>query len=327
MWRRVTADPQPSANEEGQALGSSTFTGAETGRYRAFRGNIFGCRLLRNWPPALPEWSTRNVRDAFFASPQFPRLLFPDAIKDTIARGVSNGQIAYAGKHGDGHFEPFVFEQALNADDVEISEDVFILTREAAVNYREAVKAAASGDVPPATVTPNSASTPVTGAAPTPTPASPTAAPTPTPSDDEVNPGGQTDFFKRMTWTGEVPPKLWMNFYTKVLSKHATDSGLKLKVTIETSPTVKGGSATWRSRRTDDLPANRLCARRRLPLMWRRMRGIRGGRRVRIVEVVGRGHVRSVAAAQCASTRGIRCRHPSKAGALRLARGLSKMLP
>src|SRR5690606_22851607 len=93
--------------------------------------------LLRNWPPALPEWSTRNVRDAFFASPQFPRLLFPDAIKDTIARGVSNGQIAYAGKHGDGHFEPFVFEQALNADDVEISEDVFILTRDAAVNYRE----------------------------------------------------------------------------------------------------------------------------------------------------------------------------------------------
>jgi hypothetical protein len=56
-------------------------------------------------------------------------------------------------------------------------------------------------------------------------------------SDDEVTVGGQTDFFKRMTWTGEVPPKLWMNFYTKVLSKHATDSGLKLKVTIETSPT------------------------------------------------------------------------------------------
>jgi hypothetical protein len=27
-----------------------------------------------------------------------------------------------------------------------------------------------------------------------------------------------------------------MNFFTKVLSKHATDRGLKLKVTIETSP-------------------------------------------------------------------------------------------
>lgn len=193
--------------------------------------------LLRNWPPALPEWSTRNVRDAFFASPQFPRLLFPDAIKDTIARGVSNGQIAYAGKHGDGHFEPFVFEQALNADDVEISEDVFILTRDAAVNYRDAVKAAASGEKPVALAIPSAGSSPAGGATPTSISPAPSGAPAPAPSDDEVAVGGQTDFFKRMTWTGEVPPKLWMNFYTKVLSKHATDSGLKLKVTIETSPT------------------------------------------------------------------------------------------
>lgn len=190
--------------------------------------------LLRNWPPALPEWSTRNVRDAFFASPQFPRLLFPDAIKDTIARGVSNGQIAYAGKHGDGHFEPFVFEQALNADDVEISEDVFILTREAAIAYRETVKAAldTGGDGSPnptefgGNPLPTGGGTTIT----TPPPVTPPS------DDDEVTPAGQTDFFKRMTWTGDVPPKLWMNFYTKVLSKHATDSGLKLKVTIETAP-------------------------------------------------------------------------------------------
>ena len=76
--------------------------------------------LLPNWPPALPEWSTKNVRDAFFASPQFPRLLFPDAIKETIARGVSNGQIAYASKRGDGHYEPFNFETPLNSLEVEI---------------------------------------------------------------------------------------------------------------------------------------------------------------------------------------------------------------
>lgn len=192
--------------------------------------------LLRNWPPALPEWSTRNVRDAFFASPQFPRLLFPDAIKDTIARGVSNGQIAYAGKHGDGHFEPFVFEQALNSDDVEISEDVFILTREAAQKYRDAVKTAASGEKQAATGTPSASSNPVGSTPPGPAAEFPSDTPAPLPYEDEVTDTGQTDFFKRMTWTGEVPPKLWMNFYTKVLSKHATDSGLKLRVTIETSP-------------------------------------------------------------------------------------------
>jgi hypothetical protein len=124
--------------------------------------------LLRNWPPALPEWSTRNVRDAFFASPQFPRLLFPDAIKETIARGVSNGQIAYAGRRGDGHLEPFVFEHALNADEVEISEDVFLLTREAAVSYRDSMKAADSGKKPAVTATPSAGLAPVGGATPTP---------------------------------------------------------------------------------------------------------------------------------------------------------------
>ena len=34
--------------------------------------------LVRNWPPAFKEWNTRSVRDAFFASPQFPRLLNPE---------------------------------------------------------------------------------------------------------------------------------------------------------------------------------------------------------------------------------------------------------
>ena len=60
--------------------------------------------LVRNWPPAIPEWNTRAVRDAFFASPLFPRLLNADAVKETIARGVSNGQLAYVGKTGSGRY-------------------------------------------------------------------------------------------------------------------------------------------------------------------------------------------------------------------------------
>ena len=39
-----------------------------------------------------------------------------------------------------------------------------------------------------------------------------------------------------MSWTGEVPPQKWMNFYTKVLSKFAAARGLKLKLTVEVSP-------------------------------------------------------------------------------------------
>ena len=192
--------------------------------------------LLRNWPPALPEWSTKNVRDAFFASPQFPRLLHPDALKDTIARGVSNGQIAYVSKRGDGHFDPFVFESPLNALEVEISEDVFILTREAAVAYREKVQAAVSG-ASPLTPTTGGSSNPTATPPSTPTSSTSVAPPTTAATGNEETPvGGQTDFLRRLTWTGEIPPKLWVNFYTKVLSKHATDSTLKLKVSFEASP-------------------------------------------------------------------------------------------
>jgi hypothetical protein len=42
--------------------------------------------------------------------------------------------------------------------------------------------------------------------------------------------------FATMAWTGEVPPKKWMHFYTKVLSKFAAARGLKLKLTVEVSP-------------------------------------------------------------------------------------------
>jgi hypothetical protein len=91
--------------------------------------------LVRNWSPAFKEWSTRAVRDAFFASPQFPRLLKAEAIKDTIARGVSNGILAYVGKRGD-EYHPFLFESDLRAEDVEISDEMFIITGAEAAQYK-----------------------------------------------------------------------------------------------------------------------------------------------------------------------------------------------
>lgn len=92
--------------------------------------------LVRNWPPAFTEWSTKAVRDAFFASPLFPRLLHSDVVADTIARGVSNGILAYVGKTARG-YEPFVFASALTAQDVEISDEMFILTAEEAQKHVE----------------------------------------------------------------------------------------------------------------------------------------------------------------------------------------------
>jgi hypothetical protein len=92
--------------------------------------------LVRNWPPAFKEWSTRAVRDAFYASPLFPRLLNPDTIRDTIARGVSNGQLGYVGKLPGERHRPFNFERTLTASDIEISDEMFVITAETAEAYR-----------------------------------------------------------------------------------------------------------------------------------------------------------------------------------------------
>ena len=83
--------------------------------------------LVKNWPPAFREWSTKSVRDAFFASPQFPRLLSPDAVRDAISKGVSNGIIAYASISKEGKYEPLYSKTGLSKDDVEISDEWFII--------------------------------------------------------------------------------------------------------------------------------------------------------------------------------------------------------
>src|SRR6202011_5964123 len=93
--------------------------------------------LVRHWPPAFKEWSTKAVRDAFFASPQFPRLLNGDSIRETIARGVENAVLAYVGKGRSGRYEPFVFGTSLSPDEVEISDEMFIITGEEAKKHVE----------------------------------------------------------------------------------------------------------------------------------------------------------------------------------------------
>ncbi|MCI0512723.1 ATP-binding protein, partial [candidate division KSB1 bacterium] len=104
--------------------------------------------LVRNWPPAFIEWSTKNVRDAFYAAPQFPRLLNPDSIKQTIAKGVSNGFLAYIGKKGN-QYEPFIFNQTLNPFDVEISDEMYIVTAEEARKHIEPRKLTTLKIIPP----------------------------------------------------------------------------------------------------------------------------------------------------------------------------------
>ncbi|MBN1235613.1 MAG: DUF499 domain-containing protein [Methanotrichaceae archaeon] len=83
--------------------------------------------LVKNWPPAFKDWPTAAVRDAFYASPQFPRLLKSEAVKDVISKGVINGIFAYAGKSVDGEYNPVCSKRELAPQDVEISHDMFIV--------------------------------------------------------------------------------------------------------------------------------------------------------------------------------------------------------
>ena len=96
--------------------------------------------LIRNWSPAFKEWSTKAVKNAFYASPLFPRILNPDIIKDTISRGVENGLLGYVGKTANGRYEPCIFGKSLLAADVEISDDMYVVTKETAEAYLSEVR-------------------------------------------------------------------------------------------------------------------------------------------------------------------------------------------
>lgn len=90
--------------------------------------------LIRNWSPAFEEWSLRSIRDAFYASPLFPRLMNQDILKTTIAQGIADGAFACVGKEND-RYDPFQFKTRLNAQDIEFADDLYLIQAEAAETY------------------------------------------------------------------------------------------------------------------------------------------------------------------------------------------------
>jgi hypothetical protein len=188
---------------------------------RVLEGGPSPNTIIKNWPPALEEWSTKAARDAFFASPLLPGLLKPDLIKDSIVKCVSGGQLALVAKDPAGRYDPFYYGDSITLLDVEISEDMFLIRKEKADAYKASIAApppvqppVKPGDPPPVIVPP---------VTPPPVPA-----PVPTP------PASKT--ITKMTWTGEVTTQKWMNFYTKVLTRFAGGKGLKLTVNVEVAP-------------------------------------------------------------------------------------------
>lgn len=190
--------------------------------------------LVRYWPPALPEWSTKAVRDAFYASPKFPRLLKADAVKATISRGLDAGVLAYVGKSADGGYDPFIFKRSLAASDVEITDELFLIPRDRAEVYvaNKAVAATVGEDTSPFQLaSPASEVNRPSSGGSSPSAAGPGIVP-PDPALAPASAGGAAC----VRWSGEIAPQKWMNFYTKVLARFATAPGLKIRIEIEAAP-------------------------------------------------------------------------------------------
>ena len=97
-------------------------------------------------------------------------------------------------------------------------EETFLITKETAEAYLKS----RTTPTPPLPVPPTPGQTGKVGPPIEPTIVTP---PVPTPT----NGAG-------LTWTGEIPPQKWMNFYTKVLSKFASAQSLRLTLKVEVSP-------------------------------------------------------------------------------------------
>jgi hypothetical protein len=252
----------------------------ELGRTDEITTGVGANKLLKYWPPAHVEWSTKSVRDAFYSSPQLPRLLNAEAIKRTIADGVSQGVFGCATKDGRGQLKLLRFNEGLLEVDVEISDDVFLLKAEDAQKLLEPPRLARLTLRPESAVIAQGEQAtfschgvdqygqPFSIGAPQWTATGGTVADGLFKSAKE----GATGLFtvraeldglegiaevritssikppsdepptqeKVIRWQGDVPPQKWMNFYTKVLSRFASTPGLKLKVSFEIPATDQG---------------------------------------------------------------------------------------
>ncbi len=217
--------------------------------------NISPRFIVRNWSPAFTEWSTKAVRDAFLASPLFPRLLNGDAVKEAIARGVRDGILAYVGKTSSGNYEPFQYQCTINSADIEISDDVFIITQETASAYKKVESAQDADTQIPSSQTQTekiTTNTPATAISVTTSTTyvvkdktNPYVTDTTTEATEIITPPPSARVLK---WSGAINPQKWMNFYARVLSKFVTDKDLKL--TIKVSISVEGDVSTQKIEET-----------------------------------------------------------------------------
>ncbi len=244
----------------------------ELGRLDVITESVSPNKLLKFWPPALVEWSTQSVRDAFYSSPQLPRLLSAESVKRTICDGVTQGAFGYASKDASGNLKLEKLRESLFEADVDIADDMYLIKADDAQKLLEPPRLARL------TVRPENVVLKVgeqasfsCGAmdqygqvfATAPTTWSATGgsitneglftagqtgglhtvrataagiealAEVRITTKDEPQPPPPPPGEQLVRWRGAVPPQKWMNFYTKVLTRFASNPGLKLEVSFE----------------------------------------------------------------------------------------------
>lgn len=182
--------------------------------------------LLRNWPPALVEWDTRSVKNAFFASAQFPRLLNPSTIRDTIAKGVADGYLAYVSSSEDDYIV-FRYHEAITSAEIDLfSGDMCIIKGETAETYRQRRNHSIIDDqhinpeVENDTITDLSNNASIKDFV----------------DEDEEPSVLPSRVTAAIRWQGEIPAQKWSIFYNKILSRFAIGQSLRIIVQFDVKP-------------------------------------------------------------------------------------------
>ena len=148
-----------------------------------------------------------------------------EAVQDAIANGVSRAELAYVGRAASGGYRPFQFNKGMASNEVEISDDMFIITRETAEAY---IKKREGGQITPPPAEPQGLGEAEGGGKDRGVAG----------GEQPLTPGGETGArgIRKIAWPGEIAPQKWMNFYTRVLSRFVTGTGLKVTVNVEVAP-------------------------------------------------------------------------------------------
>lgn len=229
--------------------------------------------LVRNWPPAFTQWTTKQIREVFYSSPVFPKLKNPLSISSTISKGVANSTFGVCQLQS-GNITNVIIGKTVSVDDIEISDEVAILLAEEARKYeeprllkrivlfspktnllpREDVQVTAVGydqfneiiaihNIEWSTSSGNISSNgflecPETECSVTVSAMASGISGTiilSVKKEPNVN-EKQPPFSvgkKTIKWSGEVPPGKWMVFYNKVLSKQVSKNGFNVSVSFQ----------------------------------------------------------------------------------------------